>query len=1254
MDTEDRKIPYKKLIGIITSITSFFKSEDLTTTLINIMMHFMDIDIIDIKLAGIKICITVYTTVLPTETILEEYYQGTFAYVIGQASSNIESLVLLKPVLIKFAENNALVGDILDCLWNGINSLAPSVIQRGFDLFAEIALKVKTVDNHLIELILNPPNIDILCRLVNGPNFSQLAINELSTLAEKESSIEALDALIKVSLKTNLVNMIPEILSNINNKQLLLKNIVLINRIIIKTPTIIDTKEIVSSLSHNFSMYSIKEVEEVMESLSSILMRTRTKVTNDDFSILIKNCTNNESLTIVIKSLLTNNAVLIELENNKVFKELIERASFDFSLFEIARHIYLLFNENHDLPNCETIKQITFNALWNSLLKAENNEQRISISDLLLTFNDNRKLPDCIYNYVQTCLDFLLNNPISQNINNSTIYNECRNAALFINECIETSSKFVSLEHFGLKSHRFIVPESIINVSIEADGEKYEISVNQNANVAYLITVISSKLNRDVTSIILYSKGKSVPVQTKLASTDLNFEVRFRAEYDRVPPFTLENHPISLLTNEKYMNHLLELLNSPIGEDIYNILIQIPTPKQFKATDLDPSNSYLFLYTLHYYAQHIDELPNKNEQQKNFEDIICQKFDIIVPEARYLLVLLLDKETKNDLLVTKVLYTLCIEKNPQYFTRIMRKLWEIVSNYEISLDPKILSPIIFKDNAKFRELALKSHLIKSQEFDKVWKIFLSNEEKLNHLKVFTMFEIPPNRYQEVFDTLLPFFDSLDESILAIFANLSEKWSNFPADKIANVLITSYIKCTTKPQSISSNPFKLIMSIIQNNEKMREYILSALNQTIPETTEWNYTPTDSFKCNEKCGLNNLGATCYVNSVLQQIFNIEPLRNFIISNDEFIDPSMQALHKLFTQMMYSQRKFIDMNIFATQWTGWDGACINPREQQDANEFLMCLFSRLEMYPEIYSLINGETETRFVGEGKTISTQKTSFNTLPLIVLGQNSIKDSMKIAAIPEIIENYKVDDNSKPITVESTNKIITLPPYLFFQLKRFDYSIETQTRVKIDQKYEYEDEIDLKEFVEFSGETKYRIIGVILHQGEVDVGHYFSYTKINENQWRCLNDTGVTIVSDNVMKNETYGNPEGSSAYILVYERIDVHSPPDTASNDASGSIVSSISSQIPLSPNPELVDEVQKDNLRLIVDSVYFTEYFADFIFQLMNTTNNNEEVDSIALKYSMSSLVHSSLADSYSKFVSSFSQKFHESENFMNIFRTI
>ena len=65
--------------------------------------------------------------------------------------------------------------------------------------------------------------------------------------------------------------------------------------------------------------------------------------------------------------------------------------------------------------------------------------------------------------------------------------------------------------------------------------------------------------------------------------------------------------------------------------------------------------------------------------------------------------------------------------------------------------------------------------------------------------------------------------------------------------------------------------------------------------------------------------------------------------------------------------------------------------------------------------------------------------------------------------------------------------------------------------------------------------KYSLKGVIIHEGTVSYGHYYSYVKINEN-WFKFNDLEVEQVSEEIVMNNGRGlsSKKSSNCYCLVY------------------------------------------------------------------------------------------------------------------------
>jgi ubiquitin carboxyl-terminal hydrolase 7 len=151
------------------------------------------------------------------------------------------------------------------------------------------------------------------------------------------------------------------------------------------------------------------------------------------------------------------------------------------------------------------------------------------------------------------------------------------------------------------------------------------------------------------------------------------------------------------------------------------------------------------------------------------------------------------------------------------------------------------------------------------------------------------------------------------------------------------------------------------------------------------------------------------------------------------------------------------------------------------------------------------------------------------------------------------EGFGLQDAKKGIIFES------FPPVLHLQLKRFEYDIQRDAMVKINDRHEFPFEIDLGEFLDPSADRSqpwvYKLHGVLVHSGDLHGGHYFALIKPDrETRWLKFDDDRVTPVTDKEVLEENYGGEPLSAlpptvqrnqvrtmkrftnAYMLVYIR----------------------------------------------------------------------------------------------------------------------
>ncbi|KAF9979100.1 hypothetical protein BGZ73_006337 [Actinomortierella ambigua] len=320
---------------------------------------------------------------------------------------------------------------------------------------------------------------------------------------------------------------------------------------------------------------------------------------------------------------------------------------------------------------------------------------------------------------------------------------------------------------------------------------------------------------------------------------------------------------------------------------------------------------------------------------------------------------------------------------------------------------------------------------------------------------------------------------------------------------------------------------------------------------------NFVNYDSKAMTGYVGLKNQGATCYMNSLLQSLFFTNYFRKAVFEipteDDEPSKSVSLALQRVFYQLTNSSQPVGTTEL--TRSFGWNS--LESFMQHDVQEFNRVLQDNLEgkmkasiksscfYHSPIGTDAEGAIQKLFVGKMKSYikcihvnyeSSRTENFYDIQLNVKGCKTLRDSFLNYIDVETLdgenkymaEGHGLQDARKGVIFES------LPPVLHLQLKRFEYDIERDMMVKINDRHEFPFEIDLQDFVA-DGEQKqkvgpdgyvYSLHGVLVHSGDLHGGHYFALLKPErDGKWFKFDDDRVTRVTDKEVLDDNYGGGE---------------------------------------------------------------------------------------------------------------------------------
>ncbi|KAL4889224.1 hypothetical protein BDV59DRAFT_187150 [Aspergillus ambiguus] len=373
----------------------------------------------------------------------------------------------------------------------------------------------------------------------------------------------------------------------------------------------------------------------------------------------------------------------------------------------------------------------------------------------------------------------------------------------------------------------------------------------------------------------------------------------------------------------------------------------------------------------------------------------------------------------------------------------------------------------------------------------------------------------------------------------------------------------------------------ILTLLSKYDRNYTGIVDCLEDVIPQ--DETYSPSwyfDRYKMIRSpegyAGLKNLSNTCYLNSLLTQLFMNVGFRDFLMKLDLTDPESTQKLlyetKKVFGYMQETWTKSVDPQDLVDSIRTYDNEPIDVTIQMDVDEFYNLLFDRWEA-----QILDAEDKKKFRSfyggqlvqqikskECSHISERLEPFSAIQCDIKGKASLEESLQAYVEGEIMQGdnkYSCTSCGRHVDAVKRACLKDVPDNLIFHLKRFDFDMVTMMRSKINDEFQFPERIDMTPFkVDYLSnpdgnveEDIFELVGVLVHTGTAESGHYYSYirerpTAGGRGSWVEFNDSDVSRFDQTKIADQCFGGFNDSTtmqvrfnkvwnAYMLFYQRV---------------------------------------------------------------------------------------------------------------------